>query len=141
MFHCTIKLKKKKRKLNLIVHHIPESNQAESCDRKREDMDNLIVLFNKYVGVKSSVMNAIRIGKKIDRPRLVKVMLSSKEEKINILHSRRNLRNKVYPTHINKVFITPDLTSLQQRRNKQLRTKLAELNKTKKYYMIKQGRK
>ena len=105
---------------------------------KREDMDNLAVLFNKYVGVKSSVTNAI--GKKSDRPRLVKVTLSSKEEKINILRSWSNLRNKVYPTHINKVFITPDLTPLQQRRNKQLRTELAELNKTNKYYMIKQGR-
>ena len=118
---------KEKRKLNLIVHQIPESNLAESCDRKKEDMDNLAVLFNKYVGVKSSVTNAIRIGKKTDRPRLIKVILSSKEEKINILCSRRNLRNKVYPTHINKVFITPDLTPLQQRRNKQLCTELAEL--------------
>ena len=122
------------------VHHTPESNQAESCNRKREDMDNLTVLFNKYVGVKSFVTNAIRIGKKTDRPRLIKVTLSSKEEKINILRSRRNLRNKVYSTHINKVFITPDLTPLQQRRNKQLRIELAELNKTNKYYMIKQGR-
>ena len=43
---------KEKRKLNLTIHHIPESNLAESYDRKREDMDNLAVLFNKYVGVK-----------------------------------------------------------------------------------------
>ena len=111
-----------------------------SYDRKREDMDNLIVLFNKYVGVKSSVTNVIRIGKKTDKPRLVKVTLSFKEEKISILCSQRNLRHKDYPTHINKVFITPDLTPLKQRRNKQLHTELAELNKTNKYYMIKQGR-
>ena len=122
-----IVLEEKEKEKNLIVHHIPESNLAESCGHKREDMDNLTVLFNKYVGVKSSVTNAIRIGKKTDRPRLVKVVLSSKEEEINILRSQCNLRNKDYLTHINKVFIAPHLTPLQQRRNKQLHTELAEL--------------
>ena len=83
-----------------------------------------------------SATHTIRIGKKTDRPRLVKVTLSSKEEKINVLRSQRNLRNKPYQ----QGFRNTRLKTPQQRRNKQLCTKLAELNKTNKYYMIKQGR-
>ena len=68
-----------------------------------------------------------------DRPRLIKVTLSSKEEEINILRSQCNLRNKVYQ----QAFHNTRLNPLQQRRSKQLRTELAELSKINKYYMIK----
>ena len=134
----TVLEEKEKRKLNLIIHHIPEFN-LEPQDQK-EDIDNLAVLFNKHVGIPASVTNTIRIGKKTNRPRLIKVTLSSREEKISILRSRRNLRNKDHPTHVNKVFITPDLTPLQQRTNKHLRIELAELSKSNKCYIIKQGK-
>ena len=42
------------------------------------------------------------------------------------------MRNKEHPTHINKVFITLDLTPQQQAKNKQLRARLSELNKSEK---------
>ena len=45
--------------------------------------------------------------------------------------------NKEHPTHIKKVFITPDLTPQQQAKNKRLRAKLSELNKLEK---IKNGK-
>ena len=131
---------KEKRKLNSIIHHIPESNLVEAQDRKKEEIDNLTVLFNKYIGIPASVTNAIRIGKKTDRSRFIKATLSSREENISILCIWRNLRNKDHPTHINKVFTTPDLTSLQQRMNKELRIELAGLNKSNKCYIIKQGK-
>jgi len=64
----------------------------------------------------------------------MKVTLLTREEKLKILRNRFNLRNKEHPTHINKVFITPDLTSQQQTKNKQQHTKLSELNKSEKIY-------
>ena len=59
----------------------------------------------------------------------MKVIVLTREEKITILRNRFNLRNKEHPTHINKVFITPDL---QQAKNKQLHARLSELNKSEK---------
>ena len=121
----------------MIVHNVPESTLGEAHDRKKEDIQNMTVLFNKYVGVQASVTNAIRIGKPSDRPRLIKVSLSTTEEKLNIFHNRHNLRRKDHPAHVNKLFITPDLTPNQQTRNKQLHSQLAELNKAGNLYVIK----
>ena len=64
----------------MIVHNVPESTLGEAHDRKKEDIQNMTVLFNKYVGVQASVTNAIRSGKPSDRPRLFKVSLSTTEE-------------------------------------------------------------
>jgi len=75
----------------------------------------------------TSVTNAMQIGKKTDRPRLIP---SSREEKVSILHSQHNLHKKDYPTKFS-------LHLLQQKRNKQLRT---ELNKFNNCYIIKQGK-
>ena len=86
------------------------------------------------------IMQLGLVNKLKDRPRLMKVTLLTREEKIRILHNRFNLRNKEHPTHINKVFITPDLTPQQQAKNKQLRARLSELNKSEKIYRIKNGK-
>ena len=76
-------------------------------------------------------------GKQCDRPRLTKITVSTVEEKSSTLRNRQNLRNKAHPSHVQKVFITPDLTPTQQKRNKQLRTELTELNKSGNRYQIK----
>ena len=82
---------RKKWKLNLIVHNFPESTLTESSIRKNEDTQNVTSLINKYVGVDADVSNAIRIGKQTGGPRLMKVTLLKREEKLKILHKRFNL--------------------------------------------------
>ena len=131
---------REKRKLNLIVHNLPESTSAEASIRKNEDTQNVTSLINKYIGVNAHISNVTRIGKQTGRPRLTKVTLSTREEKFKILHNRLNLRKKEHPTHVTKVFITPDLTPQEQIRNKQLRARLSELNKQDKLYRIKNGK-
>ena len=82
---------REKQKLNLIVHNFPESKSTEASIRKNEDTQNVTSLINKYVGVDADVSNAIRIGKQTGEPRLMKVTLLKREEKLKILRKRFNL--------------------------------------------------
>jgi len=129
---------REKRKLNLIVHNLPESTSTEASIRKNEDTQNVTSLISKYVGVNAHISNVTQSGKQTERPRLIKVTLSTR--KIKILCNKLNLRKKEHPTHVTKVFITPDLTPHEQRRNKQLHDRLSELNKPDKLYRIKNGK-
>ena len=94
----------------MIVHNVPELSLTEANARKKDDIQNLTTLFNQYIGVPASVTNAIRIGKHSTKPRLIKVSLSSIEEKRMILRNHFNLRNKEHPSQITMTFIAPDLT-------------------------------
>ena len=131
---------KDKRKMNLIVHNYPEPTSSEAQARKKEDIENISTLLNQFVNVPATITDASRLGKRSEGPRLTKITVSTIEEKSSILRNRRNLRNKSHPSHVQKVFITPDLTPSQQRKNKQLRVELAELNKSGNRYRIKNGK-
>ena len=104
---------KEKRKLNLIIHNIPESTLTEAQGRKQDDIQKVTSLLTQYVGVTTTITNAIWIGKKpenLEKSRLIKITISSSDDKSAILRNRLKLRNKEYPSHIHKVFITPDMT-------------------------------
>lgn len=131
---------KEKRKLNVIIHNFPESTLEDAQARKQDDIKNINSLLAKYVGVSASISNAVRLGKKLESPRLLKIAVSSKEEKTLILRNRLKLRNKENPPNILKVFITSDLTPLEQQKQKQLRSQLSEMNKSGNKYYIKNGR-
>jgi len=92
------------------------------------------------IKVKPTISNAIRLGKKgSDKPRLLKITVSSIEEKVTILRTKVKLRADSNPKYVRKIFVTPDLTPLEQRKNKALRQQLRELNKEEKIYRIKNG--
>ena len=131
---------KEKRKLNIIIHNLPESTLEDAQARKQEDIKNINSLLTKYIGVSTPISNAVRLGKKLESPRLLKVTVSTKEEKTLILRNRLKLRNKENPSNILKVFITSDLTPLEQQKQKQLRSQLTEMNKPGNKYYIKNGR-
>ena len=83
--------------------------------------------------------NAFHLGKRSDRLRLLKVSVSSTDEKSSILRQFHKLRNNDDPADIQNIFATPDLTPIKQKKDKALRQKLAELNKDCKTYKIKNG--
>ena len=120
---------KDKRQLNLIVHKMEELVAEEPSDRKQDDISKVTTLFS----------NAIRIGQKGTKPRLLKVSISSLQDKISILRGKKNLKNEKKPEHVRVVFITPDYTPLEQTKNKSLREKLNDMNKNGNNYMIKNG--
>jgi len=75
------------------------------------------------------VTKAIRLGKRGDKPRLLKVSVASESDKASIMRNCTKLRNTNLPTAIQKVFITPDLTPKEQEVNRKLQAELKELNK------------
>ena len=127
-----------KRQLNLIIHNLDEAASDDAQTRKDQDTQKVSEIF-EHLGTKASVNNAVRLGKKGDKKRLLKVTVSSDKEKAAILRSCTHLRKESTPTQFSNIFITPDLTPQQQLQNKILRNKLAEMNQDGKLYRIKNG--
>ena len=53
---------KEKRQLNIILHNLTESSKEDAGDRKSDDTKEVTSLFDKYLGIKTSISNAVRIG-------------------------------------------------------------------------------
>ena len=133
---------KEKRQLNLILHNVKESISKENSVRKDEDTRSATSILKDYLDVTVSITKCLRIGKKHDdpnKPRLLKITVGSVDEKIAVLRNKLRLRNQDNPEPIRKVFITADLTPLEQKRSKELRSQLAEMNKVANIYRIKNG--
>ena len=134
-----------KRRCNVILHNVEESSADTGQARKEQDVTNITSIFDKFMGVKPTISNALRIGKKRDagpgiRPRLLNVTLSSEHDKALLLRNCKKLRNQENPENIRSVYVTPDLTPREQQKSKALRVQLAEMNKDGKKYWIKNSR-
>ena len=132
---------KERCQLNVVIHNIEESSSDSPQARKQDDIDKVASIINRYLAIKCSVTNAVRLGKKLQgtKPRLLKITLATIQEKKSILCSKIHLRKEDNPQEIRKVFITPDLSPAEQKKNKKLREELANLNKEDRKYMIKNG--
>ena len=131
---------KEKRQLNIIVHNITESSASEGPSRKEDDIKKCKSLFEAHLGITVSIQNAIRLGKRSDKPRLLKIALNSIQEKSMVLKNKLKLRSSNNPPAVRNVFITPDYTPLEQKKNKALRQQLADMNKVENIYTIKNGK-
>ena len=143
--HITVSLateqkEKEKRQLNIIVHNIEESAASDGASRKKDDISKCTTLLQTYLGVLTTINNALRLGKKSTKPRLLKLSLNSIQDKAIILKNKTKLRSSNNPSDVHKIFITPDFTPLEQRQNKALCQQLASMNKDKKLYVIKHGK-
>jgi len=67
------------------------------------------------------------LGPKDLQPRLLKISLTSIEDKIAILKNKNKLRLSSNPENVRNLFITSDLTPLEQKKNKVLRQQLAKI--------------
>ena len=144
---------KEKRRFNVIVHNLPESSASDAQVRKDDDITQCTTLFKKYMNASVSVTNAVRLGKKgirhdgtdvLDngrdtRCRLLKITLNSHESKNVIMQSKHMLRNQSNPDSVRTLFITPDLTPLEQKKSKALRQQLTDMNRSGNAYVIKNG--
>ena len=136
---------KDKRRLNLIIHNIVESTDVDSSVRKEHDINLVDSILKKYLGISAKIERAIRLGKRTDKsntdkPRLLKISVSSEHDKAKILRTCTSLSQRENPQEIQKLFITPDLTPHEQEINKKLRIELKELNKEGNLYRIKNGK-
>ena len=131
---------KEKRQLNIILHNLVEPTASEGANRKKEDIKKCCSLFQTYLGPQVSITNAVRLGKRADKPRLLKLTLSSNQEKSLILKNKMKLRSSNNPEYVRKLFITPDLTPGEQKQHKELRQQLADMNREGNVYMIKNAK-
>ena len=112
---------REKRKLNLIFHNVAESTKLDGIARKNDDIDFIKALLHDHIGIDPTISTALRIGKKSsDKTRLLKVSVSSTQEKSSILSKCYKLRNSDNdnPSSIQNIFATPDLTPWNRRRTK-----------------------
>ena len=66
-----------------------------------------------------------------------KVSLSTEVDKAKVLQNCIKLCNSKHPPDVQRVFITPDLTPNEPKANKELRTRLKEVNKDERQCQIK----
>ena len=131
---------KEKRKFNVILHNLSESNAADGSAKKQDDINRCSSLFSTYLNVTVAITNAIRIGKRDSRPcRLLKLTFSSLEEKANVLKQKLKFKLDKNPENVRKIFVTPDLTPLEQKKNNALRRQLSEMNQVQNIYAIRNG--
>ena len=67
----------------LILHNVPESKATDPQVRKKEDIDFVQSVFSEILNTPATVTNAIRLGKKDSRVRLLKVSVESLDKKSN----------------------------------------------------------
>ena len=94
----------------MIIYNLDESSDSDGQTRKKHDMDRSTSLVKEYLNVPVKVTNGVRLGKKGEKQRLLKISLSSDKEKAQVLCNCTKLRNSSHPEHIRKIYITPDLT-------------------------------
>ena len=131
---------KEKRKLNVIVHNLPECDDPDPSNRKSHGISKTSSIVDKYLSVPTTITQAIRISKKGEKPRLLKITFNSSQEKAAVLRSCTKLRKSDVPEDVRRIYITPDLTPKELELNKTLRFQLAEKNKNDNQYRIKNGK-
>ena len=100
---------REKRKLNVIVYNVPESNATTGLERKEEDLTRLNGLFKDYLQVSPDITKVIRLGKKGDKPRLLKVSVASTDQRSNILRNKVKFKQDSNPEHVKRRPIEPTL--------------------------------
>ena len=108
---------KSKRRLNVIMHNIPESTSEDGNTRRKHDTDFVTDMCQKHLNTAVSITKCFRLGKKGSKPRLLKISLSTEIEKAKLLRNCTKLRDPNLPLVMRKIFITPDLTPNEQRFN------------------------
>ena len=113
---------RERRKRNVIVFNLAESTTAQA---DQADTTQFIQLCKDELNMDIVVENAYRLGKpQSDKVRPLVVRLSDEELRRRLLRKAKELHQSDNKA-VNKVFIRPDLTKVQQAENKKLYAELA----------------
>jgi hypothetical protein len=121
-------MEKEKRKLNIIVANLPESEKETVDDRKTEDKDRVRQLVRKIVDESEAqeLDNPVRLGQlqigRNAKPRLLRMTLKNEETKKKIMRNVAGLNKNVPPK--DRVYINDDSTPKEREKIKKLVTEL-----------------
>lgn len=106
------------RKHNIIFFNIPESQEAEPENRKADDK-RMVNELCESLAVDMSFSNPIRLGKKADKPRPVRITADSTTQVSAMVSAARRIPNLPDET-LNKIVAKKDLTPLEREEQKHL---------------------
>lgn len=111
-------LEREKRRLNVVVMGLTEGSDEEDLGKIRKMVDSIV----KEVQIKFQVLG--RIGRKSEIPRPVRIKLVDVEDRRRVLSRARNLKKE---EGMERLYIVPDLTKVQQEEDKRLRNEVKRL--------------
>ena len=124
----------------LIASGIAENTSGSLAERKSKDT-NAIELLAKEIGVEDIDIDPCevsRVGRlDSDKPRLLRFKLDDADERRQLLKNSKNLRKSL---HFQNVYINPDLTYFQRKRNSDLRKEVKERREGGENVGIRRGR-
>ena len=110
---------KEKRKNNLVVHNLPESDSQDPKERASKDLDAFKGLIRDEFHLNVGVSKAFRAGKVLqDKPRPLIVTLDEESAKWELLRLAPQLRES--NSH-GRVFLSPDRTPEEREQDRMLR--------------------
>lgn len=118
-----------RRKGNLIIANVVESEEDGEEERMKEDRAKIIKHIKREVDVKEEeVVKIVRLGRKDEsrpnKPRLLKVVINSVAKTEDII-KKAFYMNKGKPSE-ERIYINPDMTLKERERNKKLREEKRE---------------
>ena len=114
---------REKRKLNVVVHNLPEQDGDTLAERMEKDQLLFKEVIKEGMNLIVRPIKAFRVGRKIeDRPRLLIVTLDNAGTKADILKLATQLRHL---TKWKRIYVTPDLSKKEREDNKRLREELS----------------
>lgn len=109
------------RKLNLILHNVPEPQGETPEQRKLQDMEQVDKILEDIGCPMAKSESAFRLGKVIpNKTRLLKVRLPSSTLKRDALSKAKTLRHSTVEDN-RKIYISPDLTPAAREEGKRVR--------------------
>ena len=132
---------KERKKKNLIMFNLPESNEEEATKRYQEDLSRCGKIFTKELEIQDLTLEkVIRIGKKKEngnRPLIIK--LGSEADRNTVLSKAKRLR---YSVEFARVYLAKDMTEAEREKDRKLRQELIEKRKKKEdgWYIIRRGK-
>ena len=108
---------KEKRKTNVIIHVVPESSSSEPQEREDDELGVVATMLEEINCSEVNVSKIIRLGRlqpptddqEMPKPRPIKMVLSTEEDKLKVLKLAKNLR-LAKAGGWEKIFIHQDLT-------------------------------
>ena len=114
------------RRKNVLVCNLPESDKISIIDKKNDDLEKIIPIFNKFIPFNEKDIDGlpVRVGKVGAGPRMLRVTLWSEAKIRELVLKAREQNHLINPTETDnkkKLYINRDYTQLDRQLRKQRR--------------------